>query len=345
MQNRLVTGRTIFMAVVFLALPTVGQAENIVGKERARAESLSTSEGSLKEAEKNLRNIDAKPASDTKEEERKAAMEALERAKVDLEKLSQDLYQLPIKDGLTHMRKMLLYIKRHDDLSGEILSLAGDAGKRVEKEAKEEELAGLKILIEEQAKESDARSKLEKDLDSRFRGFGFGIALGAVIDVGGRDRIESAKLDPNGIVRVEQDSNTRANFMLESHYFFTPDWKFPFGWFPWSIWVQDKLGWVEAKQWGWGPFITVQPGSNNIIESVGIGYMIGFKRTAILKGTEPLPVGDSFNIGVGALLDIKQKVLGDGIHSNQPLPTGETELRFKETSQIGAVVIFSYSFY
>ena len=94
-----------------------------------------------------------------------------------------------------------------------------------------------------------------------------------------------------------------------------------------------------------GPFIALQPGSNNIIESVGVGWMFGFKRTAVLKGTEPLPVGDSFNIGVGALLDIKQKVLGDGIRANEPLPAGETDIRYRETSQIGAVVIFSYSFY
>jgi len=63
--------------------------------------------------------------------------------------------------------------------------------------------------------------------------------------------------------------------------------------------------------------------------------MVGFKRTALIKGPEAMSVGDSVNIVVGALLDIKQKVLGDGIRANHLLPAGESALRFKETSQVG----------
>ncbi|MDA0737679.1 MAG: hypothetical protein O2999_00775 [Nitrospirae bacterium] len=115
--------------------------------------------------------------------------------------------------------------------------------------------------LEELAKSRKSiQADLKRKADEQFQGFGFGIAIGALIDTGKRDRIESANLDPNGIVRVERDSNVRANFLLESHYFFTPDYNFPFG---------DLGGtyfdWVEKGNWGHGPFVAVQPGSEDLI--------------------------------------------------------------------------------
>jgi hypothetical protein len=258
----------------------------------------------------------------------------LKYAQDNLERLSQALYARPASDSVPFAKITRDYILRYDELNKEIEASQNDL---IKKAMLETELDTLRTMILSRG--------VKADLEERLRGFGFGIALAAVIDVGGRDRIESASLDPTGRVRVEADSNVRANFMFESHYFFTPNWSFPLGWLPKDTWAQDKLGWVEKNNWGWGPFVVIQPGSNNIIESVGLGWMVGFKRTTVFKGTEALPVGDSFNIGVGALIDIKQKVLGDGIRANELLPAGETALRFKETSQVGAVVIFSYSFY
>jgi hypothetical protein len=52
----------------------------------------------------------------------------------------------------------------------------------------------------------------------------------------------------------------------------------------------------------------------------------------------------SFNLGVGVLYDMNVRTLGDGIVENQPLPAGETEIRYKERSQSGLMILSSYSF-
>ena len=353
-----------FVSLIVVLLPDHGQASSLVEKERVKAYFLSEQqqkndceEQVLKELEKPVagpgssmegkgsdlpmcvKNILQK-LTGSDEEKKKGARERVKRETDQLEKVSQDQYHLPAKEALLHMEKMQLYINRYTDLTEQI-SKTDDSTKKGRLEAQRD---GVEALIRDQVKEVDARIELEKLIETRFRGFGFGIALGAVIDVGGRDRIESAILDPTGRVRVEEDSNVRANFMLESHFFFTPEFKFPFGFIPCEN-LKNVFGWVETGNWGFGPFVAIQPGSNNIIDSVGVGGMVGFKRPKSIGGSAPLGVGDSFNIGVGALIDIKQKVLGDGVRANEPLPAGETALRFKETSQIGAVVIFSYSFY
>ncbi|MCI5167097.1 MAG: hypothetical protein D3903_13635 [Candidatus Electrothrix sp. GM3_4] len=151
-------------------------------------------------------------------------------------------------------------------------------------------------------------------------GFNFGIALGLTMDVGSNESVESAEV-VNGIVRVTKEENDVPRIMLETHYFFTPDYE---------LWDHDQ------GEWGVGPFVGIQNGSNEIIEYIGAGVMIGFRRTN--QST------DSFNIGLGVVLDPSVKILGDGIEENQLLPTGETAVRYKETSQLGLLAMISYGF-
>jgi len=63
-------------------------------------------------------------------------------------------------------------------------------------------------------------------------------------------------------------------------------------------------------------------------------------KAVTAKGTTK----DSFNIGIGLMMDPSAKILGDGITENQPLPAGETQVRLKETSQWGFLIMSSYSF-
>jgi hypothetical protein len=118
--------------------------------------------------------------------------------------------------------------------------------------------------------------------------------------------------------------------ILESHYFFTPKSSF--------------FGVVESKDWGHGPFVAVQPGTENIIQSIGAGWMIGFKRSNIVGKDLARDRGDSFNIGFGVMANPNAHVLGDGIEKNQPLPVGETTVRLRTTTEIGYLITFSYSF-
>lgn len=160
----------------------------------------------------------------------------------------------------------------------------------------------------------------------KFGGLEFGIGISFTMDFGWNDRVAEAEL-VNGIVRVRDENNGIARIMLESHYLFPQQRRGPFG--------------VGAGEWGHGPFVALQPGTNNIIEAIGIGWMMGFRR--------PLPVGEqdtgqSFNIGLGIVVDPNTRILGDGIVANQPLPEGETSIRYKEEMQGGFLALVSFSF-
>ncbi len=171
----------------------------------------------------------------------------------------------------------------------------------------------------------------KQDGSREFAGLRFGVGLSLTVDSGTRQRVESAEL-VNGVVRITNENDALARIMLESHYFFTPGFDFglstdgsPFG--------------VKAGSWGWGPFVSVQPGSKEIIEAIGFGLMLGFKRNG--EASDP---DSSWNIGIGYVVDPNVQVLGDGITANAVLPEGEDALRFKEVSQSGYLVLISFSF-
>lgn len=160
---------------------------------------------------------------------------------------------------------------------------------------------------------------------TKFAGISFGVGISLTHDIGSNDRVESAIIDPNGIVRVSVETNDVARIMLEIHHFFKPkagDWKF--------------LGVVPGDEWGHGPFVALQPGTNEIIEAIGIGWMVGFRKE---KGSS-----ESWNLGIGYVVDPSVQILADGIIANQALPEGETDLRFKRTSQNGIFLLASFNF-
>ena len=160
-----------------------------------------------------------------------------------------------------------------------------------------------------------------------FKGLGFGVGLSLTVDTGDNDRVNSASV-VNGIVRVDEEDDTLARIMLESHYFFTP---------------KGHFFKVKPNNWGHGPFVAVQPGTD-IIEAVALGWMIGFKRECELPKAECKSKNtDSWNIGLGYAVDPNAKILGEGIKDNQPLPSGETEVRFREKSQGGILLLTSFS--
>jgi hypothetical protein len=184
----------------------------------------------------------------------------------------------------------------------------------------------------------------ESDGKESFGGkFRLGAGISFTSDIGSRDRVGAASLDPAGIVRVSDQNNTRARIMLEGHYFIEPCHSF-FGMrrnvchrkegYDYETQGPDRL---IASTWGWGPFVAVQPGGDDkVIDAVGMGVMVGFRK-------DPKS-GQSFNIGFGYVVDPNTQVLGDGIRRDQPLPPGETEVRFKETTQTGLLFLVSFGF-
>jgi hypothetical protein len=168
----------------------------------------------------------------------------------------------------------------------------------------------------------------------KFGGITLGIGLGLNFNVSKQQRVESAiVVPPNNIVRVTETSDAIASIVLESHYFFVP--KVPF-------WFGD----VPAGDWGHGPFVAIQAGSDQVV-GFALGWMIGLRERywqdkngwhANYSATH------SWNFGVGVRVDPKAQVLGDGIVANSPLPPGETTVRFNHVPRYGILLVSSYSF-
>lgn len=156
-----------------------------------------------------------------------------------------------------------------------------------------------------------------------FAGLNFGVGISLTLDTGSNDRVDEAQIIDN-LVRVDKESNARARIMLESHYFFTP---------------QPESGYflrVQNGNWGIGPFVAIQPGTDEIIEAIGAGIMIGFKRAN--------ETSSSWNFGLGVVVDPNVQILGDGFQADLPPPGTETSIRFKEKSQTGILFVTSFSF-
>ncbi len=252
------------------------------------------------------------------------------------------------------------------------------------------------------------------------------MGLSLTLDTGKHNRIDTTEIDGNKIVRVTKEHNDIPRVLLETHYFFMPKKQF---WLPFG----SNL---EPGEWGWGPFIGLEPGSEKVIKAIGGGLMVGFLRRektniglkceneaeasckcaetdarqaceyrakkdclfncqeqcekkpasaettakgktgaktdpeasdnppsdasckkSVAKTCKEAPsaaeckeiadsskVKDSFNIGIGLMMDPSVKILGDGINENEPLPAGETTVRTRETSQWGVLFMVSYNF-
>jgi hypothetical protein len=250
--------------------------------------------------------------------------EELNAAQNKLDQAVNEYYVLPTNEGVRKARKLLESAALIKTLEKRVSDLTLD---QTDRDTFQRSL----MLAQEQSENvrTNQVEELRRDSDTRFAGFNFGIALGVTTKAGRRQIVNSASVDANGLVRIDRDDNATANFMLESHYFFTPN-------FP--------LINVAPKDWGIGPFIAVQPGTDNIIQSVGAGGMIGFKRSKLILKDLQRDRGDSFNIGFGVMLSPNAMVLGDGIEKDKPLPGDEKTIRLKRTTELAWVILFSYTF-
>ena len=107
--------------------------------------------------------------------------------------------------------------------------------------------------------------------------------------------------------------NTHAGLMLEMHYF------------PW-----------KNDRFGHSPFVAAQPGSDEIITAIGMGWMFGWKVSA--AGNK------GFALGFGYSAQPTAKVLGDEFVENQPAPKGPDDKPLAvrlQTRDKGAVLFIS----
>lgn len=186
-----------------------------------------------------------------------------------------------------------------------------------------------------------------------FLGLKWGLGIGVMGGFGGGDAVEKASLvGTNKIVRVDEEGDMRPQMFLEMHVFFAD-----FGRGKMESWRSYKKrqveAWRKAKDSngeevppmmqedeaptrGFGPFIAIQGGDDEVINALALGVMWGFRRDA--------KADNSVNVGFGLSFDPSVQVLGHGIKEGQPLPDGETELRFKKEGQFGWAFMASFTF-
>ena len=180
--------------------------------------------------------------------------------------------------------------------------------------------------------------------DVTWAGLGFGIGIAADFDVGGRRVVHA---DPiNNIVRVtDVTSNVDVGFVLEAHYFMRD--------FLFKNTVQGLM--CSSATWaggcntdvGFGPFVAIEVNGNNPspavagpITAYALGMMVGLHH---IDPTGKSSSKSSWNFGVGLRIDPKTQVLGDGFVPNQPLPPGETAIRYKQEPRAGIMLLSSFS--
>ena len=175
-------------------------------------------------------------------------------------------------------------------------------------------------------------------------GLGWGIGIATDFDVRG-GRVANATVvgtPPNDIVRVtDSSSNVSVGFVFEAHYFLRD---YTFG--PQGSWTCPKWD-TYCIELGHGPFVAVEvasgtsssPAANALITAYALGWMVGLRHPNLT--TSP---NSSWNFGVGFRIDPKAQVLGEGIVANQPLPVGETQIRYKTEPRYGVMLLSSFSF-
>jgi len=223
------------------------------------------------------------------------------------ESVSDDVLKQVIKPGKS-VTEMVDQLKEISDTNSDdrlFHEVATEAAKTAALTDKPEEVAATATTIAEGNK--------------KFLGGNFGMGISLTHYRSGKDRINNASV-VNGIVRVDDEQSDQARPTLEIHKYFP----LKHCWFP-NVMCPD----------GFGPFVAVQLGEKDFINAIGGGLMWGWKEASN---------GNALNIGIGAIVDPSVKQLGKGIREDEPLPAGETEVRYRNISQWGFLVMTSFSF-
>ncbi|GIW43388.1 MAG: hypothetical protein KatS3mg077_0670 [Candidatus Binatia bacterium] len=177
------------------------------------------------------------------------------------------------------------------------------------------------------------------------RRWGAGLGLAFNVDIGGKTRVETARIveDPQSgarVVRVERTRTEVPRAALEVHYLFPldvensgPSAKSPEGELPRLATRARANG---ASNLALGPFVGVQFG-DDFVDAVGAGLMLGWRVGALVPA-------DQLQIGIGYFADPNTRVLGDGFSENRPPPAGETQVRYKDVTKSGVMILMTYGF-
>ncbi len=172
-----------------------------------------------------------------------------------------------------------------------------------------------------------------------FKSLGFGGGYGVVSTFHAKERVGSAQII-SGVVRVDKDNRVQFGPVLEMHKFFSlaPRILVKQGnhYLLGGNLATECSNGAALKQTvplvGVGPFVTLRFGGAEVVQTFGMGVMFGFRTSESDK---------SLNLGIAFTSDPAARRLEDGIVQDSPLPTGETQIRYKTTHAEGFMVLFS----
>lgn len=150
-----------------------------------------------------------------------------------------------------------------------------------------------------------------------FKNKYFGVGLYANFDMGANKRVNKASV-VNGIVRIDEANSSQLGFILEAHRF-----------------IEVNGSGTRAS----GPIVGIVASGDGGISSGTIGYMVAFRPNSSFVSNQ-----SSINVGFGVTVSPNTQVLGDGLAENQPLPAGETDIRYKKMTLFGFTITVSFGF-
>lgn len=171
--------------------------------------------------------------------------------------------------------------------------------------------ANIAEFINEQKAEGESGGN-DIVAENEFMGLNWGLGFGWSFS--DSDIIVEAEV-VNGVVHATKNIQQQPRIVLEFHKYF---------------WCKSSL------LYGCGPFVAVSATESNLLSGVGIGLMFGARNTK--ADTE------GFSIGVGAIMDGDVTSLANGFTDGQPLPPGETEIRYISESRWSALVFVTRTF-
>jgi len=139
-----------------------------------------------------------------------------------------------------------------------------------------------------------------------------GVIVGPVFSASGGLITSATKV--NNIVRVSASQSTNVSAFGEVHNL------------AWSI-NRHRNSIV------YGPFIAVGGVSSNGF-AVATGVMFGLNKTGSTVNRNNAPI----TVSLGVVFTPGAQKLGDGLHANQPLPMGETDVRYKTITATGLML-------
>lgn len=159
------------------------------------------------------------------------------------------------------------------------------------------------------------------DAEKFWSNFGAGLIMN--FDLGHRKPVKSASIINSKVV-VQEEDDTKYGLGIEAHIFATGN-----------------------EQWGIGPYVAILSGTNEIIDAIGVGLIVGFfgQPEKDAKGKTISNKGRfSMNLLLGGYVDPKTQVLANGFKDGEIPPVGETTVRFKNVTQYGIQTGLSFNY-